>query len=45
MILMISMVVLSVLPSGSTDEWAKSFKLERSARVRVETSDANIREH
>lgn len=43
MILMICMVVLAVLPSGSPDEWTKSFKLERSAMLRVETSDANIR--
>ncbi len=43
MIPMICMVVLSVLPSGSTDEWTKSFKLERTAQLRVETSDANIR--
>ncbi|HSQ20952.1 MAG TPA: DUF4097 family beta strand repeat-containing protein [Blastocatellia bacterium] len=43
MILMILMLVVSVLPAGSTDEWNKSFKLERGARLRVETSDANIR--
>ena len=43
MILMICMVVLSVLPSGSPDEWTKSFKVERAAKLRVETSDANIR--
>jgi DUF4097 and DUF4098 domain-containing protein YvlB len=43
MILMICMVLLSVLPSASPDEWTKSFKLERTARLRVETSDANIR--
>lgn len=43
MILMILMLVVSVPPSGSTDEWNKSFKLERGARLRVETSDANIR--
>lgn len=43
MIWIICMVVLSVLPSASTDEWTKSFKLERTAKLRVETSDANIR--
>jgi DUF4097 and DUF4098 domain-containing protein YvlB len=43
MILTICMMFLSVLPSASPDEWAKSFKLERTAKLRVETSDANIR--
>src|SRR6185369_6529240 len=43
MILTICMMFLSVLPSASTDEWTKSFNLERAAKVRVETSDANIR--
>ena len=43
MILMVLMLAVSVLPSGSTDEWTKSFKLERTAKVRVETSDANSR--
>jgi DUF4097 and DUF4098 domain-containing protein YvlB len=43
MILTICVVFLSVLPSASTDEWTKTFNLERSAKVRVDTSDANIR--
>lgn len=43
LILMVCMVVLTVQPSGSTDEWTKTFNLERTARLRVETSDANIR--
>jgi DUF4097 and DUF4098 domain-containing protein YvlB len=43
MILMICMVLLTVLPSGSTDEWTKSFSVGRAARIHVETSDANIR--
>jgi hypothetical protein len=43
MILMICMIVLAVVPSGSTDEWTKSFNLERAARLRIDTSDANIR--
>lgn len=43
MILLICMMVLSALPSASADEWTKSFKLERSAKLRIETSDANIR--
>jgi len=43
MISMMCLLVLSVLPSASTDEWTKSFNLERAAKVRVETSDANIR--
>ena len=43
MILTICMMFLSVLPSGSTDEWTKTFNLERAARLHVETSDANIR--
>ena len=42
MISMMCLLVLSVLPSASTDEWTKSFNLERAAKVRVETSDANI---
>ena len=42
LILMICMVALSVQPSGSTDEWTKTFNLERAAKVRVETGDANI---
>lgn len=41
MILTVCMV-LSFLLSASTDEWTKSFNLERTAKVRVETSDANI---
>jgi hypothetical protein len=43
MIWMICTVLLTVLPSASTDEWNKSFKLERTAQLRVDTSDANIR--
>ena len=43
MMLMLCMIVLAVLPSGSTDEWTKSFNLEHTARLRVDTSDANIR--
>lgn len=43
MISMICMVLLSVLPSGSTDDWTKSFAVARAARIHVETSDANIR--
>jgi len=43
MILIICMVVLSFLPSASPDEWTKSFNLERTAKLHVETSDANIR--
>src|SRR5258706_7636686 len=43
MILMICMVVLSFLPSASPDEWTKSFNLERTAKLHIETSDANIR--
>ena len=43
MIALICMMVLAVIPSASPDEWSKSFKLERTAKVRVDTSDANIR--
>lgn len=43
MILTICMVMLAVLPAGSTDEWTKNFAVERAAKVHVETSDANIR--
>ena len=43
MILMICIMFLSVLPSASPDEWTKSFKLEGTAKLRVDTSDANIR--
>jgi DUF4097 and DUF4098 domain-containing protein YvlB len=43
MIWTICLVVLAVIPSASPDEWTKSFKLERTAKLRVETSDANIR--
>ena len=43
MISIICMLFLAVLPSASTDEWSKSFKLERTAKLRVDTSDANIR--
>ena len=43
MIPMICMIVLSVLPSAPTDDWAKSFKVEGTAKVRIETTDANIR--
>jgi len=48
MILTISVMFLSVLPSasplpsGSPDDWTKTFNLERTAKLHVETSDANI---
>jgi len=42
MILIICMLLLGT-PSPSPDEWAKTFSLEHSAKVHVETSDANIR--
>jgi DUF4097 and DUF4098 domain-containing protein YvlB len=43
MIVMICMALLWVLPSVSTDEWSKTFNIERNAKLRVETTDANIR--
>lgn len=43
MFLTICMVLLAVLPSSSTDEWTKTFSVEHSAKIHVETSDANIR--
>jgi hypothetical protein len=36
-------MLLWVLPFASTDEWAKSFAVQNLAKLRVETSDANIR--
>lgn len=42
MILTICMMFLTFFPSA-TDEWTKTFSLERAAKLRVETSDANIR--
>ena len=33
----------TILPSGSPDDWTKTFNLERTAKLRVDTSDANIR--
>jgi len=30
------------MPSGSPDEWTKTFNIERNAKLHVETSDANI---
>lgn len=49
MMLTIFVVFLSFLPlaapvpAGSPDDWSKSFNLERTAKLHVETSDANIR--
>src|SRR5262245_6410401 len=43
MILSVLMLVLSVLPSVSTDEWNKTFNVEGSPKLRIVTSDANIR--
>ena len=43
MISTLCMMILAILPSASPDEWNKSFKIERTAKLRVETSDANIR--
>src|SRR5688572_23185030 len=48
-ILTICVMFLSLLPSGSPlpsaspDDWTKTFNLERTAKLRVDTSDANIR--
>ena len=43
MILTFCMMALSFLPFSSTDEWTKSFNVEGTAKLHVETSDANIR--
>jgi DUF4097 and DUF4098 domain-containing protein YvlB len=43
MFVAICMVFLSLLPSASADEWTKKFTVETTPKVRVETSDANIR--
>src|SRR4030095_13486222 len=48
MILTISVMFLSVMPSaspspaGSPDDWTKTYNLERTPKLHVETSDANI---
>ena len=42
MILTICALFLAVMPSGSPDEWTKTFNVERNAKLHVETSDANI---
>jgi DUF4097 and DUF4098 domain-containing protein YvlB len=43
MFVAICMMFLSFLPSASADEWTKKFTVESTPKVRVETSDANIR--
>ncbi|MFY9574771.1 MAG: DUF4097 family beta strand repeat-containing protein, partial [Blastocatellia bacterium] len=43
MILTICMIFLGLTPFVSADEWNKTFNTERGAKLRVETSDANIR--
>ena len=42
MLLTICALFLAVMPSGSPDEWTKTFNIERNAKLHVETSDANI---
>ena len=37
------MMLLTFSPFASTDEWTKTYSLESTPKVRVQTSDANIR--
>lgn len=43
MLLTICVMLVSFLPSASTDEWTKTYNLESTPKVRLHTSDANIR--
>jgi DUF4097 and DUF4098 domain-containing protein YvlB len=43
MFLTFCVMLASFLPSASTDEWTKTYNLEGKPRLRVGTSDANIR--
>ena len=43
MILLICMLLLGAMPSASPDDWAKTFTLEKTPRIHIETGDANIK--
>lgn len=43
MILIFCMLLLGAMPSDRADEWTRTYNMERTPKVRVETSDANIR--
>ena len=43
MLLTICMMLFALSPSASTDEWSKSYQVQGTPRLRLETSDANIR--
>jgi len=43
MFLLVFLALFSVSPARTTDEWNKTFNLERSGKLHVNTSDANIR--
>ena len=42
MLLTICMMFLTLSPSASTDEWSKSYQVQGTPKLRVETGDANI---
>lgn len=43
MFLLVFLALFSVSPARTTDEWNKTFNLERSGKLHINTSDANIR--
>lgn len=43
MLLTICMMLFTLSPFGSTDEWTKSYEVGGTPKLHVETSDANIR--
>jgi DUF4097 and DUF4098 domain-containing protein YvlB len=43
MYITVCLMLLSSLPFAATDEWAKSFPIQNTPKLRVETSDANLR--
>ena len=43
MLLTICVMLLSLSPFASADEWTKNFEVQGRPKLRVETSDANIR--
>jgi hypothetical protein len=43
MLLTICMMFLTLSPLASTDEWSRSYQVQGTVKLRVETSDANIR--
>jgi DUF4097 and DUF4098 domain-containing protein YvlB len=43
MLLTIMMMLVTVAPAVSDDQWTKSFDVDGASKLRIETSDANIR--